>query len=148
MVKEYGMSRLGRVNFHGKGRAAFLPTSGMGESEREYSEQTAREIDEEVSRIIDEATAEVAAILLSERAALEAVTQRLMDKEVIDGAELRSLLEQFHPGPKLVPGSDALEDRGLSAAAFSGTEIPAGDGCDGLDLRAEGTSGAAAGSVP
>src|SRR5437868_6240220 len=64
MVKEYGMSRLGRVNFHGKGRAAFLPTSGLGESEREYSEQTAREIDEEVRRIIDEATADVADILV------------------------------------------------------------------------------------
>jgi cell division protease FtsH len=148
MVKEYGMSRLGRVNFHGKGRAAFLPTSGAGESEREYSEQTAREIDEEVHRIIDEATAEVADILVTRREALEAVTQRLMEKEVIDGAELRALLEQYYHGPKLVPSSDALEDRGLSAAAFTGAEIVVAEETELLDLRAEGTSGAAGGTIP
>jgi hypothetical protein len=31
-----------------------------------------------------------------------------MEKEVIDGAELRQLLENSSPGPRLVPGSDAL----------------------------------------
>jgi hypothetical protein len=33
-----------------------------------------------------------------------------VDKEVIDGSELRQLLEDNYPGPKLVPGSLAIAD--------------------------------------
>ena len=32
-----------------------------------------------------------------------------MEKEVIDATELRQLLEEHDPGPKLVPGSVAVE---------------------------------------
>jgi cell division protease FtsH len=109
MVKEFGMSRLGRVYFGERGGQAFLEDAPLGQPPREYSEQTAREIDLEVRRIIDEATAEVADILRTRRSALEAVARRLMEKEVIDGAELRQLLEQHLPGPHLVPGTFAVE---------------------------------------
>src|SRR5262245_328427 len=103
MVKEFGMSRLGRVNFHERGGPGFL--GGDGESERNYSEHTAREIDIEVRKIIDDATEEVRGVLLTRRAALEAIAQRLMVKEVIDGSELRQLLEQHTPGLRLVPAA-------------------------------------------
>jgi cell division protease FtsH len=106
MVKEFGMSRLGRVNFQERSGGAFL--QGPGEAGRDYSERTAREIDLEVRKIIAEATEAVREVLSSRRAALEAIAQRLMEKEVMDGAELRQLLEQYTPGPRLVPGSDAL----------------------------------------
>jgi cell division protease FtsH len=106
MVKEFGMSRLGRVSYQEHG-SSFLPTAGPS-GEREYSEQTAREIDVEVHKILDDATAAVREVLLARREALEAIAQRLMEKEVIDGRELRQLLEQHSPGPRLVPGSEAL----------------------------------------
>jgi cell division protease FtsH len=109
MVKEYGMSRLGRVYYHEASGPNFL--QGTGGGEREYSEHTAREIDLEVRKILDDATEEVRRILESRRAAVEAIAQRLFEKEVIDGAELRQLLEQHSPGPKLVPGTLTLEDR-------------------------------------
>src|SRR5438874_3934459 len=48
MVKEFGMSRLGRVYFHEQNGSAFLAGPAAGPSEREHSEQTAREIDIEV----------------------------------------------------------------------------------------------------
>ena len=99
------MSRLGRVNFHERAGPGFLGANG--ESERNYSERTAREIDVEVRKIIEEATREVRDVLLTRRAALEAVAQRLMEKEVIEGSELRQLLEQHTPGLRLVPESDA-----------------------------------------
>jgi cell division protease FtsH len=108
MVKEFGMSRMGRVNFQERPGPDFLGGLGSGEGDRLYSEHTAREIDVEVHKIIDDATREVRAVLLSRRAALEAIAQRLMEKEVMDGRELRQLLEQHSPGPRLVPGSDAL----------------------------------------
>ena len=56
MVMEYGMSRLGRVNFRESNRSPFL-AGGGGDmpSARSHSEATAREIDQEVKRIIDQA---------------------------------------------------------------------------------------------
>jgi hypothetical protein len=57
---------------------------------------------------LDDATEEVRAILQVRQAALQAVAQRLVEKEVIDGAELRELLEHHSPGPRLVPGSLAV----------------------------------------
>ncbi len=107
MVKEYGMSRLGRLSFQERGGPGFLG-NGAGGGDRSYSEQTAREIDVEVTKIIEDATAAVRDILLSRRDALEALAQRLIEKEVIDGRELRELLEQTIPGPRLVPASDAI----------------------------------------
>ncbi|HVS35366.1 MAG TPA: ATP-dependent zinc metalloprotease FtsH [Gemmataceae bacterium] len=97
MVKEFGMSRLGRVNFHERNGPMFL--QGGGDGERSYSERTAREIDLEVHKIIDDATTEVREVLRSRRAVLEAVARRLMEKEVMDGAELRQLMEQYSPMP-------------------------------------------------
>ena len=44
-------------------------------------------------------------ILQARRDALEAVALRLVEREVIEGSELRRLLEEYSPGPKLVPGS-------------------------------------------
>ncbi len=107
MVKQYGMSRLGRICYEEREGPSFL--GGAGGS-REFSEHTAREIDVEVRRIIDEATQEVRDILQGRKQALEAVARRLIDKEVIDGDELRQLLEQHCPGPQLVPGTLVLED--------------------------------------
>ena len=102
------MSRMGRVFFREQTSLPFLPGAPWPESERHYSEQTAREIDLEVRKIIDDATSEVRAILCERRAALEALANLLVEKEVIDGSELRALLEAHHPGPKLVPGSLAI----------------------------------------
>ena len=107
MVKEFGMSRLGRVNFHERGGPGFLAGTNY-ETERNYSERTAREIDVEVRKIIEDATREVRDVLLTRRTALEAIALRLIEKEVIDGAELRVLLEQHTPGPRLMPASDAM----------------------------------------
>src|SRR5262249_13433834 len=112
MVKEFGMSRLGRIHYGEQNGPAFLPRGPWGEEDRGYSEQTAREIDLEVGKILQDATEEGRRVILERRSALEAVAQRLMEKEVIDGAELRLLLEEHDPGPKLVPGSLAV-DKGV-----------------------------------
>jgi cell division protease FtsH len=95
MVRQFGMSPLGRVVYHEPQGPAFL---GNGpEGERSYSEATAREIDMEVRRIIEEATAAVRALLLSRRAALEAIASRLIDREVMDARELKEILTQCEP---------------------------------------------------
>ena len=70
MVMDYGMSRLGRVNYRESSRSPFLATGGDLQREHSHSEQTAREIDEEVKRIIDESLEKVRHILESRMASL------------------------------------------------------------------------------
>src|SRR5262249_21109963 len=102
MVRRFGMSRLGRVYLPEGQENSFLP--GAVGAERAFSEQTAREIDLEVRRILDQATEEVRSILAERRGAMEAIAHRLVEKEVIDGKDLRQLIDEHSPGPKLVPG--------------------------------------------
>lgn len=123
MVKEFGMSRLGRVFFREQSDNSFLPGAvSWPEGERKFSEETAREIDLEVRKIIDDATSEVRAILCERRPALEALARRLVEKEVIDGGELRALLEDHLPGPKLVPASIAIHQPTTPEEAAEGIE--------------------------
>ena len=61
MVKEYGMSQLGRVYLSNREGPQFL--AGMVDGGRDYSEQTAREVDMEIRSIIDTATNDVREIL-------------------------------------------------------------------------------------
>ncbi len=125
MVKAFGMSRLGRISFQERSGPGFL-SNGMSEGDRVFSEQTAREIDEEVRKIIDDATVAVRTILLERRQVLEAVALRLMEKEVMDGAELRQFMEQHSPGPRLVPGSEALPGAIQTTPAVSEARDAAG----------------------
>src|SRR5262249_14244911 len=100
MVKQFGMSRLGRIYCQGSGSAAFL--NGAGEDGwRDYSEETSREIDREVRQIIEQATEDVRELLRARRPALEAIAARLMEKEVMDARELRELLAQHPAGEKV-----------------------------------------------
>jgi cell division protease FtsH len=94
MVIEYGMSReLGPVNYVGSRRAQFLPNGdGTGGDSRVYSEQTAREVDQEVHGIIDGTYERVRGILQADVDILEELAQRLLEKEVVDEAELRQIM--------------------------------------------------------
>lgn len=93
MVKQYGMSeRLGYMSFEGERRPLFLEINPSFGS-KDYSEETAREIDTEVKKIIDDSYVRVKAILSDKRDLLEKVAKTLLDKETIDGEDLRRLLE-------------------------------------------------------
>lgn len=104
MVMDYGMSRLGRVNYRETNRNPFLVSSDVPRVQT-HSEHTAREIDEEVKRIIDEGLQRTRTILESRRAALEAISNQLIKQEVIDSAELKRLIEANSPSAMLVPGT-------------------------------------------
>jgi cell division protease FtsH len=107
MVMEFGMSRLGRVNYRESNRSPFLAMASGEESSRHCSETTMREIDQEVRRFIDEAIEKVRHILDMRRASLEALTRRLMDVESIDADELKRIVEENSPTPLVVPGTEA-----------------------------------------
>ncbi len=105
MVMEFGMSRLGRVNYRESGRSPFLGGARGEAYTRDHSEQTAREIDEEVKRIIDDMAERTRQVLAERKQALENITQRLIEVEVIDNTELRRLVDETLPGPRVVPGT-------------------------------------------
>ncbi|MBS0210439.1 MAG: ATP-dependent zinc metalloprotease FtsH [Planctomycetes bacterium] len=111
MVMDYGMSRLGRVAYRESGRSAFLPGADAGPRERSHSEQTAREIDQEVGSIINTGLDRVRHILETRRPALEALAQRLIEREVIDADELKQIIEANAPGPWVVPGTTTVKPR-------------------------------------
>ncbi len=123
MVMDYGMSRLGRVTYRESPRSPFLAAAGADvPNARSHSEETAREIDQEVRRIIDAGIEQVRRILETRRGALEAVTRRLIECEVIDGTELRDIVEASTGTPQLVPGTDT--DRRPPRPAADATEQP------------------------
>jgi cell division protease FtsH len=107
MVMEFGMSRLGRVNYRESNRSPFLAAASGEENTRHCSESTLREIDQEVRRIIDESIEKVRHILEVRRPSLESLTKKLMEVESIDSDELKRIIDENNPGPLVVPGTEA-----------------------------------------
>jgi cell division protease FtsH len=111
MVTEYGMSpEMGLVSYDSaRRRALFLDVPG-GNERGPYAEDTAQRIDAEVRRIIDEAHDTARSLLTEHRDELEALTARLLEKEVLDGDEVRALLglppAQSHPPVPLPAPAD------------------------------------------
>ena len=92
MVTEWGMSEaMGAINYAGEKRSRFLEI-GLPQERGMYAESTAQQIDGEVRRIMTEAHETARRILSDHRTSLEAVTQRLLEKEVMEGDELRKVL--------------------------------------------------------
>ncbi|GLI36277.1 ATP-dependent zinc metalloprotease FtsH [Desulforhabdus amnigena] len=95
MVMEYGMSeRLGPLTYTREPRSAHLDL-GMGPKEREFSERTAQEIDEEVSGLVEEAHRKVQSLLKKHSDSLKELAQILLEKESIEGDELKAFAAKF-----------------------------------------------------
>lgn len=98
MVKQYGMSeKLGHMTFEQERKPLFLDIT-PGSGTKEYSEETAREIDNEVKAIIEHSYTKVKNILTKKRDLLELVARTLLEKESIDGEELRNMLKEHEEG--------------------------------------------------
>ena len=94
MVREYGMSeKLGPMTFERERRPLFLDMM-MPPSSKDYSEATAQEIDREVSGLVEKAYHRATEILEGKRVTLEQVAKVLLEKEVIEGEELRRMLNE------------------------------------------------------
>jgi cell division protease FtsH len=91
MVTEYGMSdEIGAINYDTGKRQRFLDSGGADRGI--YGEETARKIDTEISRLLHDAHEKARTILTDYRLQLEAITRKLLDVEVIEGDELRTML--------------------------------------------------------
>ena len=114
MIAEYGMSeRLGLVTYERERRPMFLPESFS--PTKTYSEEKAAEIDEEIAKVIEESHQRVKKILAENREVLEKLAKLLLEKEIVQGEELRSMLGKSKdlPSPpvkEIAPAASVAED--------------------------------------
>jgi len=134
MVCEWGMSELGPLAYGKKDEAIFLGREIA--QHRDFSEDTAVQIDKEVKRIVNSAYDRARNLLSSNRDVLERVAQALLEREVIDAAEVKLLMEgkplpekprtpppQAPPAPSVDPKAVRPELR--PAPGFTRGENPA-----------------------
>ena len=109
MITEFGMSeKLGRVHYSESRSNPFLGGSSAA-VDHSHSESTIREIDLEVRRIIDAAYDTAYELLSTRRNVMEHITRELMEKEVMDSAQLQAILDQYQTGPRLSPETSTVE---------------------------------------
>ena len=102
MVCEWGMSeKLGPMTFGKKEEQIFLGRDFT--QQQDYSESTAVEIDREVRHIIQECYSKAKEILTTHIELLHRVSKELLDKEVLDGAEIDVIVKEYmeDSGPDL-----------------------------------------------
>jgi cell division protease FtsH len=90
MVTEFGMSSLGPISFDGHHGSYFLAKE-LGEGPL-YSEETSSKIDKEIKDIIDTCHKQAVKILKENRKVLDEVSDRLIERETIDGTEFSEIL--------------------------------------------------------
>jgi cell division protease FtsH len=106
MVCDYGMSNLGPLSYGKKDEQIFLGREIA--QHRDYSEATAIRIDEEVRRMVEVADKRASELVDEHTWALEQIVAALIEKETIDGEEVKKI----------------LEGRGISAVAAVETGAP------------------------
>ncbi|KPK96664.1 MAG: cell division protein FtsH [Omnitrophica WOR_2 bacterium SM23_72] len=91
MVTQFGMSeKLGHMTLGRREGLVFLGRDIM--EEKNYSEETARLIDEEVKKIVDEGYLKAKNLLQQNLDKLKTLSSTLLEKEVLDGEEVKRLL--------------------------------------------------------
>ncbi|WP_126424698.1 ATP-dependent zinc metalloprotease FtsH [Brevibacillus marinus] len=106
MITEYGMSRLGPMQF-GRSQGQVFLGRDIGH-ERNYSEQIAYEIDREMQRIINEQYERCRELLIKHRDQLELIAQTLLKVETLDAEQIKQLIETGKLEPKTPEKSDVV----------------------------------------
>jgi len=122
MVTEFGMSdRLGPLSFGKRDELIFLGRE-IGE-QRNYSDEIARQIDEEVRALVDRAYERATEVLETHRARLEALAQKLIAEETVDGQGFEALFADLPPKEYLHGLPPRHRDSGDSGGA-GGADVP------------------------
>jgi len=96
MVCEWGMSEdLGPLTFGKKDEQIFLGREIA--TRRDYSEEIAHKIDSEVKRLVTENYERAKRMLRENMAALKALAETLLEKEVLDGSEIDQIIQGALP---------------------------------------------------
>ncbi len=112
MVCEWGMSELGPMSFGKREEQIFLGREIA--QHRDYSEATAIRIDEQVKKLVQEGYERARKIIEDRADALERIALALLEREVLDGAEVHTLiagreLAALPTPPPAAPPSDGSQ---------------------------------------
>jgi cell division protease FtsH len=128
MVREWGMSdRVGPMAWGSQGQV-FLGEDLM--HTRDYSDETSRVIDEEVERILRHAEDRANEVLRANKSGLEAVAASLLEKETVDGAEIKRLLADAAARLAAAQGNGSAQANGSGQGNGSGPHTPGGIAAD------------------
>ena len=97
MVCQYGMSKLGPINFGENNKERGYSPYGRNQKDDEYSEETAKKIDQEISDILMSCYNKTYDLLKSNLDRLKLFAEKLLDKEVMDVEEAYELLGMKAP---------------------------------------------------
>jgi cell division protease FtsH len=131
MVCQFGMSdKIGPVSLGDEGGDVFLGRDFV--TRKEYSEQKAQEVDEEIARILEETYGKARQLLEEHRDLLDRVSDALLERETLEGAELQLLIERkplapLAPpiAPEELPTKDSPPERAeTEPAEFPGKKLP------------------------
>jgi cell division protease FtsH len=90
MVCEWGMSQMGPLSFGKKEEQIFLGREIA--QHRDYSEATAIQIDNEVRRLVETAYQQAKKIIEDHADGLVRIAEALLEREVLDGSEIKQLI--------------------------------------------------------
>ena len=90
MVCEWGMSELGALSYGKKEEQIFLGREIA--QHRDYSEETAIRIDEQVKKLVQRGYDRARQVIEEHSAALVQIAEALLEREVLDGAEVKSVI--------------------------------------------------------
>jgi len=121
MVCEWGMSKeLGPMTFGRREEQVFLGRDIA--HHKDYSEHTAIEIDREVRRIVEEAYQQARSLLIENVKALHTVAERLLEKEVLEGAEVAEIVKAYREGREVPPSEPTRAEGPRPTAEASGKD--------------------------
>lgn len=107
MVCEWGMSELGPLSFGKKEEQIFLGREIA--QHRDYSEATAIKIDEQVRKLVETGYNRAKQLITERSEALVRVAEALLEREILDGAEVIDLIEGKEL-PKVAASSSTPSD--------------------------------------
>lgn len=119
MVTRWGMSeRLGPVAYNTHEEHPFLGRE-MAQEHRTFSEHTAQIIDEEIAKILHAASDQAEQVLTTHREKLDAISQALLEREILDSHEIEELI-----GPSVHEQQNASSAQGASVARNASPPAP------------------------
>jgi cell division protease FtsH len=124
MVCEWGMSELGPLSFGKKDEQIFLGREIA--QHRDYSEETAIKIDQQVRKLVEDAYNRARAIIQDRSDALVKIAEALLEREVLDGAEVLDLIagkQLPKPGSTSKP-TPTTPDGGITVAPHPSGPVP------------------------
>jgi cell division protease FtsH len=120
MVCEWGMSELGPLSFGKKDEQIFLGREIN--QHRDYSEETAIKIDQQVRKLVEDGYDRAKRIISDRSDALVRIAEALLEREVLDGAEVMALIDG-RTLPKLAP-SNQQKPSSPDGGAVAPTPMP------------------------